>query len=177
MKGYHDRNGVELNAGDYIRLNEYAQPQMLYEWEDEYGNKGLGTDATNPAWIKSGRAVPCEFGIYNLNSEDMKYCEVCGKDPIPLPEKQTTLKYYRRLHDRDTWEEITYEKALHIVLGTYKDNDVTRDMLQTANWIGCRWSTVKVTSITEDGHEMVRMPGLYNMTPDGYEYDDDGNRI
>ena len=175
MKGYHDRNGVELNAGDYIKLNEYAQPQMLYEWEDEYGNKGLGTDATNPAWIKSGRAVPCEFGIYNLNHEDMQSCEVCGKDLYPS-EKQEIFKYYRRLHDKDEWEEITYEKALDIMLGSWKDNDMTRDMLQTTNWITCRWSTIKVTSIV-DGHELVRMPGLYNMVPDDCEYDDNGNRI
>lgn len=80
MKGYHDRNGVELNAGDYIRFSESDEPKMLYEWEDEYGNKGLGTDATNPKWIESGRAIPCEYGIYNLDYEDMKYCEVCGRD-------------------------------------------------------------------------------------------------
>lgn len=79
MKGYHDRNGVELNAGDCIRFSESGEPKMLYEWEDEYGDKGLGTDATNPKWIESGRAVPCEFGVYNLSYEDMKCCEVCGR--------------------------------------------------------------------------------------------------
>ena len=76
MKGYYDKNGVELNAGDYIRVNENGKPYMLYEWEDEYGNTGLGTDATNPVWIEKGRAVPCEFGIYPLTES----CEICGKD-------------------------------------------------------------------------------------------------
>lgn len=79
MKDYHDRNGVELNAGDYITLIDGGEPKMLYEWADEYGNVGLGIDATNPAWIESGRAIPCEYGIYNLTHEDMKYCEICGR--------------------------------------------------------------------------------------------------
>jgi hypothetical protein len=79
MKGYRDKNGVELNAGDYIMLTEGGEPKMLYEWADEYGNVGLGIDATNPAWIESGRAIACEFGIYNLDYEDMKSCIICGK--------------------------------------------------------------------------------------------------
>ncbi len=94
MKGYHDRFGNELNAGDYIRLIEGGEPQMLYEWEDAYGNRGLGIDATNPSWIKSGRAVPCEYGIYNLNHEDMKYCEMCGKDPT-YPSLEDGLRAFR----------------------------------------------------------------------------------
>ena len=80
MKGYHDKNGIELNAGDYIKLNEYSEPKMLYEWEDKYGNKGLGIDATNPRWIETGRAVPCEYGVYNLNSDDMRHCELAGRE-------------------------------------------------------------------------------------------------
>lgn len=37
-------------------------PETLYRTE----NGTLGTDATNPSWIASGRAVPCEYGIYPL---------------------------------------------------------------------------------------------------------------
>lgn len=32
----------------------------------------LGTDATNPFWIKIGRAIPCEFGIYPLSCGDLE---------------------------------------------------------------------------------------------------------
>ena len=32
----------------------------------------LGTDATNPSWVKSGRAVSCEYGIYPLEYEEMR---------------------------------------------------------------------------------------------------------
>ena len=83
MIGYYDRNGVELNAGDYIRVGDHEEPQMLYEWSDGCGNRGLGTDATNPAWIRLGRAVACEYGVYDLDCEDMKHCElVSGKGVV-----------------------------------------------------------------------------------------------
>lgn len=36
----------------------------------------LGTDATNPSWIKSGRAVPCEYGIYPLCYAETNEVEV-----------------------------------------------------------------------------------------------------
>lgn len=79
-KEYKDKNGEEICAGDYIRFSEKGEPQRVYEWEDSCGTRGLGTDATNPAWIKSGRACPCEFGIYDITNEDMKYCELVGRE-------------------------------------------------------------------------------------------------
>ena len=39
--------------------------QRVYATE----NGELGTDATNPKWIKSGRAVPCEYGIYPFEEQ------------------------------------------------------------------------------------------------------------
>ncbi len=35
----------------------------------------LGTDATNPSWIASGRACECEYGIYPLEYGEMKEIE------------------------------------------------------------------------------------------------------
>lgn len=63
---YFDRDGNELFEGDFI---QYESGRI----EELYGtvNGELGTDATNPAWIKSGRAVPCEYGIYPLNCADV----------------------------------------------------------------------------------------------------------
>ena len=79
MKGYYDKNGNELNEGDYIRFTENGKPMRLYQWKDDNGGIGLGTDATNPTWIESGRAEPCEYGIYPLDSDDMENCELCGE--------------------------------------------------------------------------------------------------
>ena len=51
------------------------QIQAIWQQGKRMGSETLGTDATNPAWIKSGRAVPCEFGIYPLTEDEMKEIE------------------------------------------------------------------------------------------------------
>lgn len=67
---YFDKNGNELHAGDMIKFSESdAKAQKLYLTDDGQ----LGTDATNPSWIESGRAVECEYGIYPLEWSDMEY--------------------------------------------------------------------------------------------------------
>lgn len=68
---YFDKNGTEVKAGDYIMLN--GKQEKVYLLADE---EHLGTDATNPKWIASGRAVPCEYGCYPLNLDDMKEAEL-----------------------------------------------------------------------------------------------------
>ena len=82
------------------------------------------------------------------------------------------MQYYKM--DRETGEltQITKEEALHILLGTYRDNDMTRDMLTIPNRIQCLYSTI----IVRDGKKAL-MAGLYNMVPMNIEYDDQGNRI
>ena len=75
---YFDKNGDEIHAGDFIKLCPISKPQEVYEFIDIEGNYGLGTDATNPYWIETGRAVPCEYGIYPLEWEDTENCELCG---------------------------------------------------------------------------------------------------
>ena len=64
---YYDRNGIELKDGDII-CYEDGRKEKLYLTADGR----LGTDATNPSWIKSGRAVPCEYGIDPLEYEEMR---------------------------------------------------------------------------------------------------------
>lgn len=83
------------------------------------------------------------------------------------------LKYFRKLRDKDEWEEITYGEALHIMLGTWKDNKYTRAMLTIPNWIECRFSTIKVADYTDAEHPRVRMPGFVNVLPDGMEYEEE----
>ena len=61
---YFDMNGKEIHEGDFILMNGKVQEVYLTD-ENE-----LGTDATNPLWIKSGRAVPTEFGIYPFDTAD-----------------------------------------------------------------------------------------------------------
>ena len=83
------------------------------------------------------------------------------------------MKYFRISKESGAREEITQEKALDIVLGTYKDCDMTRDMLTIPNRIDCRYSFIETQ--TDDGK--VLMPGLWNMTPEEYCYDDNCMRV
>lgn len=61
---YFDDKGHEIHEHDIIEID--GKMKRVYMTE-----KGeLGTDATNPLWIKSGKAQPCDFGIYPFNEED-----------------------------------------------------------------------------------------------------------
>ena len=68
---YFDKNGVEIHEGDMVR-SFLGNVYKVYLTEDGE----LGTDATNPKWIETGRAVPCEYGIYPFTEEDMKLLRV-----------------------------------------------------------------------------------------------------
>ena len=67
---YYDKHGNELKEGDIIRF-ESGRTEKLYLTADGQ----LGTDATNRSWIRSGRAVPCDYGIYPLDHASMKEIE------------------------------------------------------------------------------------------------------
>lgn len=87
------------------------------------------------------------------------------------------LKYYRKGKESGQKEEITYQKALDIVLSSYRDNDMSRDMLTLPNRIMCRYSEVIVEDDQGNGNIRVLMAGLCNMLPDDVEYNDDGMRL
>ena len=57
--------------GSIIRYPDGRDREVF---ETEKGE--LGIDATNPAWVESGKAVPCEFGVYPLTEEDCEVVEV-----------------------------------------------------------------------------------------------------
>ena len=61
---YYDMNGVELHEDDIVFVNGKNMRVFLTDQDQ------LGTDATNPAWIKSGRAVEGENGIYPFEASD-----------------------------------------------------------------------------------------------------------
>ena len=74
------------------------------------------------------------------------------------------LRYKKQYKGEDEWMEITYDQALDTVLGSYIDSPEVRSMLDTANWIPCRFSTIAVSEI-KNGREMILMPGLTCVTP------------
>ena len=72
---YFDKNGKEILENCVIRYPNGREMIVYRTVEDE-----LGIDATNPKWIESGRAVPCEYGIYPLNEADTEMAEVVCYD-------------------------------------------------------------------------------------------------
>lgn len=68
---YFDKNGTEIHDGDSIR---YPSGRIAKVYLTDENN--LGTDATNPVWIAAGRAAPCEYGIYPLESHETDEVEV-----------------------------------------------------------------------------------------------------
>ncbi len=68
---YFDINGTEIVRGSIIRYPDGRDREVF---ETEKGE--LGIDATNPVWVESGKAVPCEFGVYPLTEEDCEVVEV-----------------------------------------------------------------------------------------------------
>lgn len=72
---YFDKNGDEICDGSLIKYED-GRIERVYLCEDGQ----LGTDATNKHWIKTGRAVPCEYGIYPLTQEETEDVEVVLED-------------------------------------------------------------------------------------------------
>lgn len=71
---YFDRNGIEVLDGDYVLFSPddpKDKPKRLYLTTEGT----LGTDATNPYWIETGRAVPCQYDIYPLTWGDTEHME------------------------------------------------------------------------------------------------------
>ena len=66
---YFDIHGKEIHWGDTVLLNgreEIVYPIASGDIDDAY----LGTDATNPSWLESGRAYRCQYGVYQFNKDD-----------------------------------------------------------------------------------------------------------
>lgn len=74
---YYDKNGEEIREGCRIKYPNDDRIYKVYMTEDGE----LGTDATNPLWLETGRAVECEYGIYPLNEEDVKSARVVHLNP------------------------------------------------------------------------------------------------
>ena len=76
QKRYFDVNGTEITEGCEIKYlhgdKSLERIERVYKTEDNE----LGTDATNKRWIETGRAVPCEYGIYPLTAEETEQIEV-----------------------------------------------------------------------------------------------------
>ena len=73
---YFDKNGVEITEGCTIKYNHGDKSLIRYEKVYRCEDGQLGTDSTKQSWIKSGRAIPCEYGLCPLTREDTESVEV-----------------------------------------------------------------------------------------------------
>lgn len=73
---YFDKNGTEITDRCTIKYDHADKSLIRYEKVYLTEDGQLGTDATNPKWIESGKAVPCEYGIYPLTKEETEMVEV-----------------------------------------------------------------------------------------------------
>ena len=71
---YFDKHGNEITDGCTIRYAD-GHTEKVYLTTDGQ----LGTDATNPRWIETGRAFPCEYGIYPLGGMETNEVEVISE--------------------------------------------------------------------------------------------------
>ena len=66
---YFDMRGEEIHWGDTVLMD--GREQIVYPVESTTRLDGyLGTDATNPSWLESGRAYRCQFGVYLFERDD-----------------------------------------------------------------------------------------------------------
>lgn len=82
---YFDREGNELHDGDTIM---WADGKMEKLYATVQGQ--LGTDATNPSWLASGRAMECEYGVYPLTWSDVQ--EIVKVDPLKAEQEAEKRK-------------------------------------------------------------------------------------
>ena len=75
-KKYFDRNGKEIKEGCKVKYCHGDKSLERIETVYSTENGELGTDATNPAWIDRGLAVPCEYGIYPFGNAETNEIEV-----------------------------------------------------------------------------------------------------
>lgn len=68
---YFDKDGKEITEGCKVKYADGKIKKVYLTTDGE-----LGTDATNPKWIESGRACECEYGIYPLTREETEEVEV-----------------------------------------------------------------------------------------------------
>ena len=123
---YFDKNGNQLHDGDTIMWAD-GRTEKLHATEQGF----LGTDATNPSWIASGRAVECEYGVYPLESSDVQ--EIVKVDAQDIErtaqarkaEQEAEMRKARREAEMKKLAE--YGKSLIREFGRRKDIIVTYD--------------------------------------------------
>lgn len=123
---YFDREGNELHDGDTIMWAD-GRTEKLYATVQGL----LGTDATNPSWLASGRAVECQYGVYPLTWSDVQ--EIVKVDPLKAEQeaKARKAKYeaeqLKARREAEMKKLAEYGKTIVREFGRRKDIIITYD--------------------------------------------------
>ena len=123
---YFDKEGNELHDGDTIMWAD-GRTEKLYATVEGR----LGTDATNPSWIASGRAVECQYGVYPLTWSDVQ--EIIKVNPQDIERASKERKAEQEAEMRKAQRETEmkklaeYGKSMIREFGRRKDIIVTYD--------------------------------------------------
>lgn len=79
----------------------------------------------------------------------------------PRLRKENDMKYTKRMKPDGRVCEVSYEEALHSVLGTYNDTEEVRSMLTIGNFIPCAYADIRVY----DDNGLTAAPGLMCLIP------------
>lgn len=123
---YLDRDGNELHDGDTIMWADGRMEKLYATVEGR-----LGTDATNPSWLASGRAYECQYGVYPLTWSDVQ--EIVKVDPLTAEQKAKERKAEYEAEQRRAQREAEmkklaeYGKSIIREFGRRKDITITYD--------------------------------------------------
>ena len=93
-----------------------------------------------------------------------------------MSDRKLTYTLYA-FDDSSYKKELSYDEALNAMLSSYKDCDMTKDMLTLPNNIRLNFGFwLGVSEYIDEHSHTCLMAGLWNMLPNGVAYDDEGNR-
>lgn len=149
---YFDKNGNEITEGCEIKYlhgdKSLERVERVYRTEDGQ----LGTDATNPAWVDTGRASPCEFGIYPLTAKETEMVEVVK----PKELEEGLEEQNKPLYEVAIECEASTHEALTAALSGSQLEELKKEILPTVQQrceeAGCMNGSVVVeVTISKDG--------------------------
>jgi hypothetical protein len=76
MMAYFDKNGTEIKAGMFLRL-EGGLVEKIYDTVDAFGNPDLGINASNDAYLKRHGLGEYAREFYPLSQFSLRDAEIC----------------------------------------------------------------------------------------------------
>lgn len=73
---YKDKNGNEIVAGMYLRMED-GSVEKVYACVDDYGGEDYGINASNDAYLEANCLSEYDREYYSLSNFDLQKSEIC----------------------------------------------------------------------------------------------------